>query len=276
MTASQILDSSILNVMNKIPSDVNMYLVGGAVRDYFMNTPCNDYDFTVTAKSYDEMLNVLLDAGFNVFLETPQYFTIRAQFPECVKTYKNKMLTADFVLSRKDGIYKDNRHPEKVEMGTIIDDLRRRDFTMNAIAIDVRTNEIIDPFGGYNDIKYNKIIKCVGKYTDRLEEDALRILRAIRFFIKFKLIMNLDSPLRNLIFNYKPFTRKYVLTEQENNIINNLKDISIERILTELTKMFEDDTKIAVNVLSWTDDKIQEIMYGKDSPIWFMPTTKKK
>src|SRR4051812_9903063 len=109
-------------------ADAKIYLVGGAVRDKIMNITPKDLDYSIECESFDAMRQYIIDRGGTIFLETPQYFTIRAKVPE--------LGAADFVLCRRDGMYKDNRRPETVEVGTIFDDLARRDFTMNAIAID--------------------------------------------------------------------------------------------------------------------------------------------
>src|SRR5579859_2576372 len=146
----------------------NFYLVGGYVRDKILGIPSKDLDYSVEAASYEEMRQSIIDRGGTILLETPNFFTIRARIGKEV---------SDYVLCRKDGAYSDSRHPDSVEHGTLHDDLARRDFTMNAIAIDSDGN-YIDPFNGISDIK-NKLIRCVGNAQDRFDEDALRMLRAI-------------------------------------------------------------------------------------------------
>lgn len=267
------IPTSISEIANEISKDVDIYLVGGAVRDSFLNINCKDFDFSIVTTSYDKMVEELKRVGFIIFLETPQYFTVRAQFPSSVK-FNKKALTADFVLARKDGNYHDGRHPDKVIPGKIIDDLKRRDFTMNAMAINVKTNELIDPFNGLNDIN-NKLIKCVGNYSSRFDEDALRILRSLRFFIQFK-TFNLDIDISNLLFDKGPIARKKELSENDKRIIDKLNNIPIERILTELTKMFRYDSVMSIKVLNWLDNNIQEKLYGKNTSIWLMPTVKKQ
>ena len=119
-------------------------------------------------------------------MEQPEYLTIRAKVPG--------IGPADFVLCRKDGSYRDGRHPESVAVGTLHDDLARRDFTMNAIAKD-EDGKIIDPFGGIGAIEIG-IIECVGQARMRMEEAQLRLLRAIRFAVTKQ--MGLSRNLRNL------------------------------------------------------------------------------
>lgn len=118
---------------------------------------------------------------------------------------------------RVDGEYEDNRHPVEVTFtSSLKEDLKRRDFTINAMAYNPSIG-LIDFFGGKRDIK-NKVIKCVGKPDDRFNEDALRILRAIRFSIT--LGYDIESKTLRSIYENK----------------NLLKNISVERINSEITK----------------------------------------
>lgn len=154
-------------------NNIKVYRVGGFVRDQIMGVSSKDLDFAVEASSYDAMVAWIKTQG-KVYLEQPQFWTVRAHL-------KGK-LPADYVLCRKDGQYTDGRRPDSVSVGTLADDLARRDFTMNAIAVDDSNENYIDPFNGREDIA-NGIIRCVGKAHDRFHEDALRLLRAIRFSI---------------------------------------------------------------------------------------------
>ena len=191
------------------------YRVGGCVRDSILGIESKDIDYSVEANSFEEMRNELLKRGLEEFpiKNAEEYLTIRG---------KLNGVAADFVLCRKDGFYSDGRRPDTVEMGTIYDDLARRDFTMNAIAIDEDTKEILDPFNGRKDIE-DKIIRCVGS-TDRLKEDSLRMLRALRFSITKGFA--LDDEISDCIFN------NYRL----------IKNISRKRIFEEMNRMFAHDT----------------------------------
>jgi len=168
---------------------VKVYRVGGCVRDELLGLQSKDIDFAVEAGSYEEMVAWIKQRG-DIYLETPEYFTVRAHL--------DGKPPADFVLCRKDGHYSDGRRPDKVEVGTILDDLARRDFTMNAIAVNEDTGEYIDPFKGREAIADKQIV-CVGRPEDRFHEDALRMLRAIRFavtkgfMIHYKVMMALDN-----------------------------------------------------------------------------------
>lgn len=198
---------------------VKLYKVGGCVRDEILGLKSKDIDYAVTASSYEEMKDYLISLEANIFLEKPEYLTIRA---------KVKGEDADFVLCRKDGAYSDGRRPDSVKIGTIEDDLARRDFTMNAIAIDENGN-YIDPFNGVLDIKLG-IIKCVGS-SDRIREDSLRMLRALRFAITKKFIMG------------------YEIERILHNEYNLLKNISRERIYEELNRMFSFSTELTYHYM---------------------------
>lgn len=239
---------------------MKLFEVGGCVRDEIMGLSSKDIDFSVVLEPSDfadpaitvdaetdpfvVMENRLTQMGFEIFLSSPEFLTVRAQFPTGdggfnvkqtggpVKPGK-KRLTADFVLARKEGDYSDGRRPDKVEIGTLEDDLARRDFTMNAIAKDADGN-LIDPFGGQRDIQMG-IISAVGNASDRFREDALRAVRALRFSVTKG--MTLDPGVRFAMQN------AFVLDAIENNI-------SDERIQQELSKMFRFDTVESVAALN--------------------------
>lgn len=200
--------------------NIKYYKVGGCVRDQIMGIPSKDIDYSVEAPSYEAMRDDIIAKGGKIYLETPQYTTIRAKFLGD---------DADFVLCRKDGQYKDGRRPESVSIGTLYDDLARRDFTMNAIAID-ENGEMIDPFNGVEDIQVG-IIRCVGS-VDRLYEDSLRMIRAIRFCITKNMAMDID--IMDIL------ETKYHL----------LENLPVERIRDELYKMFDCNTIETMNILN--------------------------
>lgn len=239
---------------------MKMYEVGGCVRDEIMGLSSKDIDFSVVLEPSDfathalvvdpetdpfkVMSNKLTEQGFKIFLSSPEFFTVRAQFPEGDGGFDvkraggpakpgRKRLTADFVLARKEGEYTDGRRPDRVEIGTLEDDLARRDFTMNAIAKDSEGN-LIDPFGGVRDIQMG-IISAVGNATDRFREDALRAVRALRFSVTKD--MTIDPGVR--------------FAMQNAAVLDAIEDkISDERIKDELSKMFRFDTVKSVLALN--------------------------
>ncbi|MCI5735095.1 MAG: CCA tRNA nucleotidyltransferase [Eubacterium sp.] len=196
------------------------YQVGGCVRDFFMERKCDDIDITTCAKPYD--LEKILDENNVKYIETGlKHGTVTAVFDGD---------NFEITTYRTDGEYIDNRHPENVNFVNDIDeDLSRRDFTINAIAYNPNKNEIVDLFGGQKDIE-NKIIKAVGDPDKRFKEDALRIMRAIRF--SSTLTFEIEENTKSALFRNKEL----------------LKNVSAERIFTELSKLLLGDN--VFNVLT--------------------------
>ena len=156
--------SFIINTIEK--NGHQAYAVGGCVRDTIMGVTPNDWDITTNAlpeevKSY---FTKTIDTGI-------QHGTVTVMLHSTgyeVTTY------------RIDGDYLDGRHPSSVEFSDrLTDDLCRRDFTINAMAYNERTG-LVDEYGGIDDIN-NKVIRCVGRPEERFTEDALRMMRSIRF-----------------------------------------------------------------------------------------------
>ena len=180
------------------------YVVGGCVRDSLLFTEPHDWDITTSA---------LPSQIIACFLE---YKVIETGLKYGTVTVIIDKIPIEITTYRIDGEYKDNRRPEEVLFtNKLKDDLSRRDFTMNAIACN---NEIVDYFGGVRDIE-NKIIRTVGNSDERFSEDALRILRALRFSSQ-------------LGFEIEKSTKKSIISQK-----SLLKNISAERITAELKKL---------------------------------------
>ena len=144
------------------------YAVGGCVRDSLLGKTPNDWDITTSAKPED-MKSVFAD-----------FHCIDTGIKHCTVTVVIDGEPLEITTFRLDGEYEDNRHPKSVTFTSNLGaDLGRRDFTVNAMAYSKMTGTV-DLFGGQNDLK-NKIIRCVGDPDRRFNEDALRILRALRF-----------------------------------------------------------------------------------------------
>ena len=146
------------------------YLVGGCVRDLIIGLEPKDWDITTNA-SPEQIQAVFPDS----FYEN-DYGTVG------VKTGSEDARTAIIEVTpyRLESGYSDKRRPDKVEFGTsLLEDLARRDFTINAIALDDSKGHLVDPYDGQKDIK-DKIVRAVGNAQDRFNEDALRMLRAVR------------------------------------------------------------------------------------------------
>lgn len=181
------------------------YAVGGFVRDNLLGNPLFDVDVTTSATP-EQTLEVFKD--FKVYLTGLKHGTV---------TVNSLGENIEVTTFRVDGDYKDNRHPNTVKfVSSLNDDLLRRDFTVNAMAFD--GENLIDLFGGKEDLE-NKILRAVGNPSKRFEEDALRILRGLRFASV-------------LDFEIEPETAKAM---QEKAHL--LKNVSVERIFIELTKM---------------------------------------
>lgn len=207
-----------MEIKVNIPSDANeiihtlqnhghsAYVVGGCVRDSILGRIPHDWDICTSATP-NKMLEIFKDRRV---IETGlQHGTITIVVnnePYEVTTY------------RIDGAYSDNRRPDSVTFtDKLVEDLRRRDFTINAMAYN-DDEGLIDPFDGLKDIEWKKI-RCVGSAKDRFGEDALRILRAIRFASQLEFAM-MPETLYEINQQYK-----------------NLENISIERINSEFCKI---------------------------------------
>lgn len=182
------------------------YLVGGCVRDAVLGKEPCDYDVATDATP-SEMKNVFSELR-----------VIETGLKHGTLTVLSDNNPVEVTTFRIDGEYEDNRHPKKVEFTVkLSDDLSRRDFTVNSLAYNQKSG-LVDLFGGRSDIEL-KIIKCVGKPDERFEEDALRILRALRF--ASVLDFEIDKDTEKSIFKNKLL----------------LKNISAERIFSEFKKL---------------------------------------
>lgn len=156
----------VLNILNS--NGYEAYLVGGCVRDYLLNREIYDYDITTSATP-NQICEIFKDNIKNI---------VGIEYGSLTINYKN----VDFEVTtfRSDGGYLNHRHPDKVDFVLDLEkDLSRRDFTINSIAMD-KNKKIYDPFFGENAIR-NKKIFSIGDANKKISEDALRILRAIRF-----------------------------------------------------------------------------------------------
>lgn len=211
-----------MNSNIKLPDDVleifsvikeygaDAYVVGGCVRDSLMGRTPHDWDICTPALVC-ELLSMFEEKGYYVIPIGLKHGTIT------VHLNGNNYEITTF---RKDGFSSDHRHPDNVEFTSDLElDLERRDFTINAMAYNLEIG-LIDLFGGLNDIE-NKIIRCVEDPKDRFNEDALRLMRAIRFACQ-------------LGFSIHPSIGWEI---SYTDICENLKYISAERINSEFCKM---------------------------------------
>ena len=170
-----------LAILNKIEDfGYEAYIVGGAVRDYILGIELNDIDITTNMPLED------IKNNFNVIENGIMYDSL---------TIKDEY---DFEIThfRRDLSYENHRHPKVELVSDVYLDLKRRDFTMNALIMD-KSKKIIDKYDGINDIK-NKLIKAIGDPYKRFDEDALRILRALYFSSKLNFKIE-DETLKAII-----------------------------------------------------------------------------
>ena len=184
------------------------YVVGGCVRDMLLGRVPGDWDITTSAKP--EQVKAIFGRTIDTGIQHGTVTVIKGKTGYEVTTY------------RIDGEYEDGRHPKSVAFTVSLEeDLKRRDFTINAMAYSHKDG-LVDIFGGQEDL-CGKQIRCVGNPMDRFTEDALRILRAIRFSAQ-------------LDFQIEPETKKAIAV-----IAPNLVNVSKERIQVELTKLLLSD-----------------------------------
>ncbi|HBI25219.1 MAG: Polynucleotide adenylyltransferase/metal dependent phosphohydrolase [Candidatus Wolfebacteria bacterium GW2011_GWC2_39_22] len=155
------------------------YLVGGCVRDMIVGVEPKDWDITTAARP--EKIQEL----FPESVYENNFGTV------AIKTDSEdpKLKIVEVTTFRIEGKYSDKRHPDEVRFADKVeDDLSRRDFTINAMAYDIDTNEVIDPYGGREDLE-NGVIRTVGDPLKRFEEDALRLMRGVRFSAEFGFVI---------------------------------------------------------------------------------------
>ena len=241
-----------------------IFKVGGCIRDKFLGVDSKDIDFTFVCENsktieegWAEMVNWMTERKYEIFLETPDCFTIRAKFP---KGDTNEGLVADFVMARKETGYIEGTRKPILELGTLEDDLIRRDFTVNALAEDI-DGTIIDLFNGLDDLKKG-ILRTPTDAMVTMMDDPLRILRALRFTIT------------------KDFTMSIDLWDamQQPNILQKLElTVSGERIREEIAKMFQFDTVRSFRLLMDVDNVIPgflDLIFKNG--MWLVPTFKKQ
>ncbi len=199
------LPKKVQMIINKLQSNgYEAYAVGGCVRDSILGRVPDDWDITTSATP--EETKMLFDRTFDTGIEHGTITVLIDKEGFEVTTY------------RVDGEYEDSRHPKEVTFTrSLKEDLLRRDFTINAMAYN-DTEGLVDIFGGMEDLD-NKIIRCVGNATERFSEDALRILRAVRFAAQ-------------LGFEIEEETKAGI-----RELAQTLENISAERIQVELIKL---------------------------------------
>lgn len=205
---TQIFDNGtvVLDVLHQ--HGFEAYFVGGCVRDYLLNREIKDVDITTNARPEDvaSIFDKTIDVGM---IHGTTIVVVNHEAIE-VTTY------------RSETTYTDHRRPDAVRYSERLnEDLERRDFTINAMVMDKQFN-IIDPNDGQSDLK-KRIIRTVGEPSARFSEDALRMLRALRF--STQLTFTIDEATLSAIVNHA----------------HTIKHVSIERIMVELKKMYDSE-----------------------------------
>lgn len=245
---------------------MKIYEVGGCIRDSLLGIESKDIDYSVVLdntdqtvdEGWDQMLSFLNKEGYQIFLETKDCFTVRAKFPI---GHINEGLVADFVMARKEVGYVLGTRKPILEVGTLYDDLIRRDFTLNALAKDMDGN-IIDYFNGIEHLKEGLLVTPLNPMKTMMD-DPLRILRALRFSLTKDLEVHTDI----------------MESMKQPDILDKLKKtVSQERIREEITKMMMCDTIKTMKLLVDIDrDYIKGFLniVFKDT-MWLKPTMEKK
>jgi len=241
-----------------------LYECGGHVRDGILGIESKDIDYSVvienreyytdTEDAYDAFVADIKEKGYEVFLETKDCLTVRAKFPD---DHIHSGI-ADFVLSRREVGYIPNTRTPIVELGTLEDDLLRRDFTVNALARDLDGN-IIDLFDGITDLRW-KLLDTPSDPVISMRDDPLRIIRALRFCVTKDLTLS-----SRLVYAIRGMG------------IAGLSVVSEERIREELHKCFKYNSKLTLEWLNYFEDtcKYPILSYIFDNTdLWLLPTTK--
>ncbi|MGC9598794.1 MAG: HD domain-containing protein [Minisyncoccia bacterium] len=186
------------------------YLVGGCVRDMLLGREPKDWDIATSA----------LPEDIQKFFPESVYENAFGTVGVKTESEDPKLKVIEVTTYRIEGRYTDKRHPDEVKFAkTIQEDLSRRDFTVNALAMNLK-GEVYDPFGGKGDLE-KKVIRTVGSPAERFSEDALRLMRAVRFAVELDFEIEMD-------------TRRAI-----EKLSHELEMIAKERVRDELVKILE-------------------------------------
>ncbi len=204
------------------------YLVGGCVRDLFTGNAPKDYDITTNATP-EQIISLFPKTFYENSFGTVGVVTCGEELGSVCSNESVKIV--EVTPFRKEGKYLDGRHPEKVEWANSVeDDLSRRDFTCNALALNMATSRLIDRYCGLEDLK-NGLLRAVRDPDERFQEDGLRLLRAVRFAAQLDLELDI-------------VTRESVIRNADM-----LRRISSERVRDEFSKLLMTDNPMKGLVL---------------------------
>ena len=234
-----------------VDNGFDVYLVGGAVRDIILKKNPKDYDLATNACP-EKISKIFLDKGYKVIIDIGRNYGVTTVIIEKVKL--------EITTFRIEKYGEDPHRPETVVFASKLeDDLKRRDFTINALAIDINNN-IFDFFNGQNDME-NKIIKTVGDANERFQEDALRMYRACRF------ASELGFTVDNILFDAieknskkaKYLSMERVKTEIEKILVSELPSYGLTllfktKLIFESFTVKENGKKVYIPLLSYEND----------------------
>jgi|LauGreDrversion4_2_1035121.scaffolds.fasta_scaffold144735_4 tRNA nucleotidyltransferase/poly(A) polymerase len=260
---------SALDTLNVKFYTIKLYQVGGCVRDDLIGVKSNDIDYSVVieSKNQNQVIDIakglefleahLVANGYTIFLKTPETFTFKA------KNNKTGEI-ADFVLARHEIGYEQSSRKPQVVLGTLAQDLARRDFTINAMARDEFGN-LIDLFDGQADLA-NGILRTPLDPTETFLDDPLRLFRALRFAVTKQ--MEWDHSLWAGLTNPDIYDKLW-------------RVVSAERVREELHKMFSHDSEKSLKLLVEFSGKIKSVSptflsdcFSKTG-LWLKPTNEK-
>lgn len=242
-------------------TEFDLYKVGGCTRDAILGVNTKDIDVVAVPRDWEEWQSawdVFIDMkifltevlGMKYYTEAEEFYTVRGQLDG---------EDIDVVLARTEGPYSDQRHPDWVRPGTLEDDLNRRDFTCNAIAEPWGGGDYIDLNGGILDIK-KRTLRFVGDPHQRIIEDPLRLIRALRFLVTKKFIP--DPELRHILVTGMEYGK--MIAER----------VADERKEEELRRMLDADQTDAIhNIFNVCHPAIRDGIFA--DRLRLIPTLKK-
>ncbi len=227
------------------------WLVGGAVRDLYLNKKPKDWDVATNATP-EQVKEAFVSQGISVYDTGVEFGTVSVLIPSIPGQLCLINDLYEVTTFRKDGRYTDGRRPDTVEYAkTIEEDLSRRDFTINAMAIDPITGAFVDDYNIHNEDLWNKTIRCVGNPVDRFNEDGLRCIRAIRFGAQLGFTIENDTMIAM------------------NQCMDSFAKVSMERVSAELMKIFSvpSGSQVAIAVTRLMQSGIMDVLVPEMQPM---------
>lgn len=252
------------------------FIVGGFVRDFYINQIHNtniyskDVDIVLECNSIEELQDEIMsfDSNADIRVIDATFGRILAgvdleKFNWLAKNYSSgrgkrpTTIYVDFIIAREEGDYRDGQHPSFLRFSSIESDLQRRDFTINSIAINDQTEEVLDLFNGREDITRKRIVTIRDCYST-FSEHGMRILRALRISVEKQ--MNID---RSIWLDLTDHSEEYA------SLLS--KPIFQDSIRTELTRMLKFDTVQALQLINTLPFSIKKAIFTEN---WLMATNK--